>query len=789
MSRHFYYIRITLLMLCLPLRIYAQQCSEYLENLSYKLNDAAWVSGETFISIGDGGKILRTKDAGLSWTEINSGTLSSFIKIQFVTDSIGYILGANDLMLKTEDAGNHWFNLSPIGSAYPYCSGLYFSSPDTGFVCAGYGKIFRTIDAGRSWKKVNDNSSDDLYSIAFLNKSTGFACGSSNRLLKTTDYGNTWKSVDMSSYGYNLNFIKVVFVDENIGYLLARTGVVIKTTDGGTSWTKVGTASTDFAVTMNFINKNIGYVVGGWTSSALLRTMNGGLTWQSADYSYGGSLSGIAQNRAGNKGVVVGDGAGYGYTSEPGKVILYYDEQANNWKHSCYLNGSAYFWDVNFPDKNTGYLFGDYYGSSGIAFKTLDGGTTWNPLSFRPAGAFGHSFFLNKDSAYVSSDSIYFTSDGGNHWRSVFNKTGKLYFNKNTGFVLGFTDLYRTGNAGKTWVKVLSASSYFLDFAFPDAATGYAVGNNCAYKSIDSGKVWTPYTNLPTNFYRSINFENRDSGYVGGENGLLFKTIDGGKNWTPITTNIMSGFGINKIIFKNQNEGYILASSNASANVLFTTHNGGTSWQYNSQFEELHCMYLKDDGEIYFSGERGAFGRTAKGKSPSMAGYILGDQSVIKNTSCTYSIMEQFGTSYNWTVSDNIPFENQNNGINVTFKDKGVFIISVTPSNACGTGFSRKLKVTVSDSLRTGIDDISTKNIKVFPNPVRDYLTIALSDNINDNLNLAIYDFHGNMVRKIKYKGVCEDGIRINLSDLKKGIYLLEIFHNNIFSTFKMIKL
>src|SRR5450759_2320218 len=226
MSRHFYYIRITLLMLCLPLRIYAQQCSEYLENLSYKLNDAAWVSGETFISIGDGGKILRTKDAGLSWTEINSGTLSSFIKIQFVTDSIGYILGANDLMLKTEDAGNHWFNLSPIGSAYPYCSGLYFSSPDTGFVCAGYGKIFRTIDAGRSWKKVNDNSSDDLYSIAFLNKSTGFACGSSNRLLKTTDYGNTWKSVDMSSYGYNLNFIKVVFVDENIGYLLARTGVV-----------------------------------------------------------------------------------------------------------------------------------------------------------------------------------------------------------------------------------------------------------------------------------------------------------------------------------------------------------------------------------------------------------------------------------------------------------------------------------------------------------------------------------------------------------------------------------
>ena len=125
----------------------------------------------------------------------------------------------------------------------------------------------------------------------------------------------------------------------------------------------------------------------------------------------------------------------------------------------------------------------------------------------------------------------------------------------------------------------------------------------------------------------------------------------------------------------------------------------------------------------------------------------------------------------------------------MTFKDKGVFIISVTPSNACGTGFSRKLKVTVSDSLRTGIDDISTKNIKVFPNPVRDYLTIALSDNINDNLNLAIYDFHGNMVRKIKYKGVCEDGIRINLSDLKKGIYLLEIFHNNIFSTFKMIKL
>jgi len=779
---------VSLLVIFISLKMNAQQCNENFVNMSFSLNDVAYVTNETFIAIGDGGKILRTEDAGISWKEINSGTTGYLMKIQFITDSIGYILGDHDNLLKTEDAGNHWFPLKMINPSYPYCRGLYFFSPDSGFIFGGDGKIFKTIDGGRTWEKLNSNAYDNLNSVSFIDKSNGFACGSSNLLLKTTDCGDTWKSIDMSSFGFNVSFVKIVFIDENIGYILGNNGSIIKTTDSGTSWTKVSTVSTDYAVTMNFLNENIGYVVGGWNGATFYRTMNGGLTWQPVNYGYAGSLSGIAQNKTGSKGVVVGNGAGYGYTSESGRFILYFNESDNSWKNACFLNGSLDFHNIAFVDSKTGYLFGGYYQSTGVAYKTIDAGTTWNQLAFHPARNIYQSFFVNKDTAYVCSDSLYKTTNGGENWSGISDQTGKLYFNNKMGCILGFTSIFRTDDSGKNWEKVLTTSYFFTDFSFIDATIGYAVGYNCAYKSIDSGKVWTPYTLLPQRFYTSIYFQNKDTGFVGGENGLLYKTVDGGVKWDSIATGI-DYLGINDIKFKNDTDGFILANKSGGLSKIYTTHNGGHSWQLLSQVSEnAYAFFITNDGDVYFAGERGTLMKITKSYSPSMPGYILGKQTIIKNTPTKYSILSQPGISYSWDVSNNQVFENYNDSIIISFPEKGKYTISATPLNTCSIGTSRKYEITVLDSLQTKVENKIIKDIAVYPNPFSDNLKIILPDGANNNTKLIIYDLQGKVIITEEYEKEINE-INLNLSKIKEGLYVLKIIQSNYISTKKLTKL
>lgn len=781
-----YLIIVCLFVVFIPSKINAQQCNDNLVNMSYSLNDVAYVSNETFITIGDGGKILRTEDAGISWKEINSGTSVYLMKIQFITDSIGYILGDYDNLFKTEDAGTHWFPLKMINSGYPYCRGLNFFSPDSGFVFGGNGKIFKTNDGGRSWEKLNSNAYDNLNSISFSNKSNGFACGSSNLLLKTTDGGETWKSIDMSSFGFNVSFIKIVFIDENIGYLLGNNGIVIKTTDGGASWIYVSTVSTDYAVSMNFINKNIGYIIGGWTGSTFYRTMNGGLTWQPVSYGFAGSLSGIAQNKTGSKGVVVGNGAGYGYTSESGRFILYFNELDNSWKNACFLNGSLDFYTIAFVESKTAYLFGGYYQSTGVAYKTIDAGTTWNQLAFHPARNIYQSFFVNKDTAYVCSDSLYKTTDGGEIWSGISNQTGKLYFNHNLGWILGSTSIYRTNNSGRDWEKVLTTNNFFTDFSFINATTGYAVGYNCIYKSIDSGKVWTPYDGLPRKYYKSIYFQNKDTGFIGGENGLLYKTENGGVKWDTITTGI--NIGINDIKFKNDTDGFILTNNAGGISNIYITHNGGNTWQLLRQVtENAYDFFITNDGDVYFAGERGTLMNITKSNPPSMPGYILGKQTIIKNTPTKYSILSQPGISYNWEVSNNQVFENFNDSILISFSEKGKYTISVTPINACSIGTSRKYEITVLDSLPTKVESTITKSITVYPNPFCDNLKISIPDGVNNNTKLTIYDLQGKVIITEEYENGINE-INLSLPEIKEGLYVLKIIKSNYISTTKLIK-
>ena len=79
-----------------------------------------------------------------------------------------------------------------------------------------------------------------------------------------------------------------------------------------------------------------------------------------------------------------------------------------------------------------------------------------------------------------------------------------------------------------------------------------------------------------------------------------------------------------------------------------------------------------------------------------------------------------------------------------------------------------------------------SQNLLLFPNPTNDVVQIRLQ-NSNETLNaIVIYDLIGNIIQKVTQ--INSDQAQLNVSNLSKGIYLVEITTNNLYrSTQKLI--
>jgi hypothetical protein len=73
----------------------------------------------------------------------------------------------------------------------------------------------------------------------------------------------------------------------------------------------------------------------------------------------------------------------------------------------------------------------------------------------------------------------------------------------------------------------------------------------------------------------------------------------------------------------------------------------------------------------------------------------------------------------------------------------------------------------------------SIKNIKLYPNPVTDVLTIANIQN-TDLKTIEIYNILGSMVMQVNIKDLYfNESFQLNIGDIKKGIYLIKLTAKN----------
>ena len=107
---------------------------------------------------------------------------------------------------------------------------------------------------------------------------------------------------------------------------------------------------------------------------------------------------------------------------------------------------------------------------------------------------------------------------------------------------------------------------------FPDARTGYAVGDSgLILKTTDRGDNWERQVSGTPLDLNCVYFVDTYNGYAAGNNSAFLKTTDGGQSWITLATN--SAADLNAVFFSDLYTGYAVGN-----NFILQTMDGGNTW-------------------------------------------------------------------------------------------------------------------------------------------------------------------------------------------------------------------
>ena len=241
--------------------------------------------------------LLASVDAQ-SWRVHSSGIKGDLVAIYFTSASRGFIAGDGGYLASTSDGGRTWrkYELNTAENI----NEIYFRNEDNGYLVAGR-KLFITSDGGSTWRETvifrpTDfrNNTPTFLSIRFADKKRGLAIGSilnskgnviDSLVMRTADGGETWQRLIVPS---KRELFHVDFNGSSHGWIVGDNGLILATTDSGDTWIVQRSGTTNALYNVDFRDDEEGYAVG--EAGTILRTENGGSTWQKVQTPFTGSF-------------------------------------------------------------------------------------------------------------------------------------------------------------------------------------------------------------------------------------------------------------------------------------------------------------------------------------------------------------------------------------------------------------------------------------------------------------------------------------------------------------------
>ena len=235
---------------------------------------------------------------------------------------------------------------------------------------------------------------------------------------KTTDGGNSWINIT-ESIGENSGWITMAPGQPNVLYTAGISGTY-RTNDGGSTWQQVHTECCVYAVSpADWREAYLGEIVSlgvGYTTSKLLKTIDGGQTWM--------TVSGWSESFGRIQDIAIAPSAPnilIATTERPFNGIMY--KSLNGGESWDPIGGDFIeeIYSVSFDPKNSDTIYLATKSPGG--WKSTDGGTTWQPLA-NGLEAWNWGYVIDPDNTQVmyaanKEGGVRESEDGGASWMPI----------------------------------------------------------------------------------------------------------------------------------------------------------------------------------------------------------------------------------------------------------------------------------------------------------------------------------------------------------------------------------
>lgn len=210
-------------------------------------------AGDRLVAVGARGHIVYSDDKGATWLQATVPARQLLTSVYFVDDKRGWAVGHDSLVLHTADGGESWtvqyrdpeldaMDEEGFGYLEKPLMDVRFRDADTGFAIGAYGLLLRTDDGGETWEDVSfdvDNEEGFHFNALTEVKDSGlFMVGEMGTMYRSADYGDTWETLEDTPY--DGSWFGVSGTGEAGGVIAwGLRGNVFRSDDFGDTWQKV----------------------------------------------------------------------------------------------------------------------------------------------------------------------------------------------------------------------------------------------------------------------------------------------------------------------------------------------------------------------------------------------------------------------------------------------------------------------------------------------------------------------------------------------------------------------
>lgn len=308
--------------------------------------------------------------------------------------------------------------------------------------------VYRTTDAARHWsRQLESVARDQIPTFRFFDARNGVVLTSGSTALRTRDGGITWQPVAMPP-----SAIEVTFADPAHAWALLAPGSpggdngLAVTSDGGITWTKAvwpagGFTSGKGLADFQFRGAGEGWVSTSGSDAALLRTEDGGRTWEwipvpyvpPATYTPGPgektsltyfSTTVVLMPGQGELAIVTDQLLGHTSVGPFDEAFVSFD-RGLTWSHTSPLPERVGYGDLVFLDMRHWLAM-----RFGVLYRTSDTGRSWTQVlaagqldgwTYLPLHAIdsSHAWSVMIAGPQGGGTALAMSSDGGASWHTV----------------------------------------------------------------------------------------------------------------------------------------------------------------------------------------------------------------------------------------------------------------------------------------------------------------------------------------------------------------------------------